>query len=551
MRFAIMLPNVSRLIQGANVATSHTTQSGERRQINTIILLLAGAIALALALRLLLLPMIVHPGIADPNHYYNMGLRLLDGQGFTIDYIWQYNVPPAAIVHPEDHWMPLAALIAAGSMSLFGTSVHAALLPFILLGALLVPLGYAAARQFGCQPLTSVFIGTCAGLLPELTLASLRTDTTIVGTILVGISLLLMTHGIRRGHALALAGSGVAAGLAYLTRNDGALLLPAFAVTIIVYALWGRQERRAGWALHLLLPLCFAIVIAPWIARNLQVLGTATTPEADDMFFFTNHTDHYAYGRHFTLETMLAAQTPSQIIGKRLFEAAAAVQVAYTAFDQLLPVAVIGGVLLLIAVRDRQRFLILAPVLILLLGLFVAYPLLIPYKSQAGSFKKAYLALVPLLLPLAGYALERAIADRRLRIGAMLLTLAFLAANAVQMVRLDATASRDYLDSIEQVAAVARSLPDRTGDGDIILMTQDPYMLRFVGLRSVMFPSEPRDTVIEIARRYGVDYLLMPSARPALDDLLLDENLDPRFVPILSIPGTTYVFYAIAEDAGA
>jgi len=536
-------------MQGVNVATRPTTQTEEHQPVNVIVLL-AGAMILALALRLLLLPMIAHPGVADPNHYYNMGLRLLDGQGFTIDYIWQYNVPPASIVHPEEHWMPLVALIAAGSMALFGTSVHAALLPFLLLGVLLVPLGYAAARQFGCQPLTSVFIGAWGGLLPELTLASLRTDTTIVATILVGLSLLLMTHGIRRGYALAFIGSGVAAGLAYLTRNDGALLLPAFAVTLVVYALWGRREWRGSWWKYLLLPLFFVLVIAPWIARNLEVLGTATTPEADDMFFFTDHTDHYAYGRHFTLETMLAAQTPSQIINKRVFEAAAAIQVAYTAFDQLLPVAVMGGLLLLIAARDRRGWLVLAPVLILLFGLFVAYPLLIPYKSQAGSFKKAYLALVPLLLPLAGYALEHAIADRRLRIGAMLLTLAFLGANAFQMMRLDAHATSDYLNSIEQVAAAARDLPDRNGDGDIILMTQDPYMLRFVGLRSVMFPSEPRDVVIEVAQRYGVDYLLMPAARPALDALLLDDTLDPRFVRVAELPGTTYVFYAIAEDAG-
>ena len=43
----------------------------------------------------------------------------------------------------------------------------------------------------------------------------------------------------------------------------------------------------------------------------------------------------------------------------------------------------------------------------------------------------------------------------------------------------------------------------------------------------------------------------MPAARPALDALLLDDDLDPRFVRVSELPGTTYVFYAIAEDAGA
>src|SRR5690606_34354217 len=118
---------------------------------------------------------------------------------------------------------------------------------------------------------------------------------------------------------------------------------------------------------------------------------------------------HYAYQRDFTLQTMLDQQTPAQIIGKRLFEMAAAAKLMYTALDVFLPVLVAGGLLLVVAARDRERLLALAPTLVLLLGVFVFYTVLVPYKAQAGSFKKAYLTLIPLLLPLAGYALERAV----------------------------------------------------------------------------------------------------------------------------------------------
>jgi hypothetical protein len=44
----------------------------------------------ALLLRISILPYIRHPGIADPNHYYNLGVQLVKGHGFYIDYIWQY-----------------------------------------------------------------------------------------------------------------------------------------------------------------------------------------------------------------------------------------------------------------------------------------------------------------------------------------------------------------------------------------------------------------------------------------------------------------------------
>ena len=118
----------------------------------------------ALIFRLLLLQFVNFPGIADPNHYYNMGVRLVEGHGFTINYIWQYNDNYASIVHPDDYWMPLTGVLAALPMSLLGIGVHQALLPFILIGSVLPAIAYAAARQFGCEENTSLF--TAASITP-------------------------------------------------------------------------------------------------------------------------------------------------------------------------------------------------------------------------------------------------------------------------------------------------------------------------------------------------------------------------------------------------
>jgi 4-amino-4-deoxy-L-arabinose transferase-like glycosyltransferase len=345
----------------------------------------------------------------------------------------------------------------------------------------------------------------------------------------------------KRRNALAYVGSGAAAGLAYLTRSDAILLLPMLIVTLVVFVLARRQlYLRFVW----LMPLTAVLIASPWLARNLQEFGTWSSPETDDMMFFTDHSDHYAYGRHFTLETMLATQTPAQIIGKRLFEMAAAAKMMIETLDAL-PVLVAGGFLLLITARDREKLLTLSPALILLLGGFVVYTIFIPYKAQAGSFKKFYLSILPLLLPVAAYVLERAISDRRVQLGAMVLFVGLLGVNAVYLVRNDARFANDYLASIERMASIARTLPDTNDDGEIILMTQDPFILRYAGIRSLMFPSEDRDTIIEVARRYGVDYLLMPAARPALDPLYLGDETDSRFVTTAEIPGTQYVFYGL------
>jgi len=248
---------------------------------------------------------------------------------------------------------------------------------------------------------------------------------------------------------------------------------------------------------------------------------------------------------------MLANQSAAEIIGKRAFELAAAAKLAYTTLDVFLPVAVVGGGLLFFRREKRERWLVLAPALVLLIGFVIAYPILIPYKSQAGSFKKAYLTLIPLIVPLAGYAFDHAGMNRGIRNGAMLLALVFLAANAVELVRADARWTVAHMTNIERVVEVARSLPDTNEDGAIILMAQDPFMLKFFDMRSVMIPHEDRETVLMVAEKYGVDYLLMPPDRPALDPIYVGDENDPRFRLAARVPGTDFALYALESDIRA
>jgi len=507
----------------------------------------------ALGLRIALLAFVHHPGIADPNHYYNLAVQIVGGHGLTIDYIWDWHNPPPAVVHLDDYWMPLTGVIAAAPMAVFGVGLHNALLPFILIGSLLPVVGYVAAGQLKLGESARLFVAATVAFLPEFVLNSVRTDTTMPSALLVGSALVLLTQGLQSGRAWPFVVSGLCAGLSYLNRSDATLLLPTYVVVIVVYLLLARRTDTppVRWRYALLMPLAAALIVGPWLVRNLQTTGSATTPNTERMFFLTDYRDHYRYRDEFSLETMLERQTPAQLVAKRLFEMGASIKLMYTTLDQLLPVAVAGGLLLLVAARDRQRLVALAPALILLLGYFVFYTVLVPYKSQGGSFKKVYLVLVPLLLPLAGYALERAIQAPRLRIGTMLLTAGFLTANAVELVRADATFALGYLGRVQAMADVAATLPDRTGDGELVLMTQDPFMLRYVGLRSVLFPSDDRDTLLEVAERYGVDYLLMPPDRESLNAIYLRTETDPRLTLVADVPGTEYVFYTIDADAEA
>lgn len=507
---------------------------------------------LALGVRLALgVAFVRYPAIADSNHYYNMGVRLVEGQGFTIDYIWQYNRPPEAVVHPEDHWMPLAAVLAAIPMGALGISTGASLVLFVLIGSLLPLIAYWGARQLKLQESSAYYAALAAALMPELVLNSLRTDTTVPTALFVCLSLLLLNEGLWRGGWWHFAVSGAMVGLAYLTRNDGLLLIPMLAAVLIAYVLVrrGRAKVPLHWRGVVVWAAAMLLVMTPWLIRNWQEFGAFGSAETDDMFFFTDHNDHYAYGRHFTLDTMLAAQTPAQIIGKRLFEMAAGIKVMITGLGEVIAVGLVGGVAYLWMKRreDPKRMLAALPVIVLLVGAFVAYTVFIPYKAQAGSFKKAFLMTAPLLIPVAALAIEQAIPHLRWRYGVMGLSLVILAAFAFDLVRLDNAGAAAYYPRIQAAAEQAETMPDTNGDGQIILMTQDPYALSYAGISSLMFPFENLDTTYEIARRYGVDYLLMPSARPGID-VLLNGETDPRFNLVGSVAGTEYTFWRVEPE---
>lgn len=494
-----------------------------------------------------------HPGVADPNHYYNLGRQLLAGHGFETDYLWHYYNPPATINHPDDFWQPLAGVLAASGMAVFGETVQGALVPFIVIGSLLPLAVYLAARQFGCGAECALYAAGFGAVLPEFVMNSARTDTLMPNALFVTLAIVLLVSGLRRGGWRAFAGSGLFAGLAYLTRGDNLLLIPMLLVTLAVYALAASRRLidlpRRWWVGALLALVVAGMVAAPWIARNLDATGSALTPNLDRAFFLTDFRDHYAYGRDLTWDTLRASQTWGQIAGKRLFELAASVKLMYTTLDLVLPVAIGGGLLLLVARRSASRLLTLAPALILLGGSLVFYTVLSPYGSQGGSFKKAYLSLAPLLLPVGAYAFEQAIPRLAYRRAAVLLTLAFMAANAVELTRADIRFNTAYLREMEKVRDVALALPDTNGDGEIILMAQDQFMLRFLGLRSVMIPMEDRETVLEVAQRYGTDYLMMPPARPSLDPLYAGEETDPRFILAAEVPGTQVALFRFDFDA--
>lgn len=501
--------------------------SGTRARLLSI--LLAGLI-----FRLLLLSLVRNPGLHDPVHYYNLGRRIAQGQGFTIDYVWHYSRLPNDTTHAIDHWMPITGVAVAAGMGLAGKNPHAAVAVFVLSGMLLPLLVFAWSKQLNQSDTYALIAAAFAAFLPDLVWNSLRTDTTILSALFVSLAVLLFNRGLQRHSRLELMLCGASTGLAYLTRNDALVALAVFGAAIALRSRFEPERmtpHQAGKALVLVL-IAFAMMIAPWLIRNQLELGMLGTAETDRMFFMVEHHDHYAYRIPITLESMLQRQTIGELVGKRLFELAAAFK--QIANSMTLPLFLLAAASLgwLIRRRERVALILFAPALLWLLGIILAYPILLPLKSQGGSFEKAFLTILPLFLPLAvmGLDLVARRAARKQILTWVLLTL--LLFSSYQFVR-DETAFADrYYDSIGVVVDTLDELPDRTGDDIVRVMAQDPFVFSYFGYESIMMPLASREDTLELARRYEIDYLMMPPGRPALDPLYLGQESDDRFVRV-------------------
>ena len=488
-----------------------------------VLLLVAG-----LLVRLGLALLAEHPGLFDPNHYYNLARNLAGGRGFVIDYIWQYHQKPADVTHPIDYWMPLAAVWPAVSMRIWGLYLPAALLPNILFSTALVALTGWIARVARLSHRAQLMAMGLILFLPDFVLGAVRTDTTVSYALFCGLALVFLYQGMS-GQPRLLALAGACGGLAQLTRLDGILLLPALLAGALLLWRFGGRTLPRGWLFAMV--LAWTLVLAPWLWRNLQAHNVLWPSGTGNAPFQTQHDDLFSYSRKFNLETFLAWGWPN-ILYNIVFHALANLKVMVTTQGFALPLLALSGLAGWLHGRRRERLRLLLAPLLFLIALYGIYTVLLPFNAMGGAFKKSWLALIPFLAVAGAWALATYVRPRKMGQIAATLVAGFMLMQAVELVRREYTLVAGRLEEMGRVTDVMESLGDQNGDGQVIVMTDGPFFLNWLGYRAIMIPSDDRDTIIEVARRYGADFILMPAARPALWPLYDGSETDER-LPLL------------------
>jgi 4-amino-4-deoxy-L-arabinose transferase-like glycosyltransferase len=526
---------------------------------------LALLVSLALAVRMLTALPLRRPGYMDAAYYVDSALSLYEGNGFLLPLIWNYLEYPAGIPHPSHlYWMPLSSILAYLAFQLFGSTFRAAQAPFGLLSALLPALSYLVAYDVAGRRRHAL----CAGLFALFSgfyMAYWVVPDAFAPFALAGaLCLWALGRGLERGQMAWFAIAGFCAGLGHLARADG-LLLVVVAVLVGIGDLFrhlcqkGRDARASRWVGYLAFTICYLLVMSPWFARNLHVIGRPLSTAGVQTVWLTDYDDLYSYGKPLTMRAYLAWGWRNILLSKvkALWLNAQTLLVAgWMIF--LAPVGMIGAWRL-------RRHPLLRPALLYGGLLYLIMSLVFTLPGWRGGMLHSTVALLPAMYAMAMEGLDACIAwvasrrqtwqvDRAQRVlSGGLVAFAVLLSAWLYGQGLDRFRGEHLYAQVAMWMRVRLDVEAPGADyGLPRVMVNDPASFYYYsGFSALSIPNAGVDTVLAVMGRYGAEYLVLDGNYVPLRGLYTDPSSDDRLVLLATFgegPQTVYL-YRVEREA--
>jgi len=229
-----------------------------------------------------------HPwGWEGFDHYHQLALTLAAGQPFpTMEVPWGY------------------AYFAAAFYRMFGDRPWVLLLAQALLNAAVPWLTYRAALDWTSQR-TAIVAAAITGLFSFNTIYTSTQSSDAVCTVIFMAALVVFGHALRRERWQAFAVSGLLTGLAPQFRPN-LILVP---LLLAGYAVVERPTRRQLMGAVVLL-LCAAGALAPWVWRNHRLTGTVLPTSIHggvQLWYGTLQVGPYLHSRAYNPRTVFEA----------------------------------------------------------------------------------------------------------------------------------------------------------------------------------------------------------------------------------------------------
>lgn len=475
-------------------------------------------LALTLAVRVVIALVITSPGIGDPGYYDDVARAIGRGEGVVSRCLWNLLHLPRELPMPGcGYWGPGVPAIAGSAYALAGPDLRAAQAAMILVSLALSAVALALARCLVEGVAAQSMVGVLIAFHLQIAYFSVTVDTPVPFALFANLCLLplgLAHAGWAPGFVLAVPGAVAA----QLTRADG-LLLP---LTVFAFAAVACVRRRIGARTLIAAAALYALLIAPWLSRNVQAFGTPFPSSVVEGIALSEYSDLFKVHTRPTLARFLAGG-PVKILRERsavLFHNLETIAFAENKF--LFALA-------LIALPSLWRMPLVLPYLVYFAALFLAMSFAFAYQSRSGSLLHSVPALFPLFVAAAvrgaQVGVERVSAwpkgpQRRLARTALAISPALVALYSALQVLPSVLSGGPLARTYGQFADARASLRvwwDQPGVGgpDVRVMSNDSLdIVTMLGCPVVQEPRDPGlDTVFELAARYRLRYLIVVRAQ--------------------------------------
>lgn len=503
------------------------------------------------------------PGYMDADYYYAGALRLVEGQGDSEPYIWNYLNDPAGLPAPSfAYWMPGVSLVAAAGLVLFKPlGFWAARLGFLLLAACVAPLTALLAYRLTGLERHACLAGILA-LFPGFYLAYMTTTDAFPIYMVLGGLFLLAAGSLWAGRPFALRFFilGLLAGMLHMTRADGLLWVAAGG-----FVLWQALREKAKapgaggagrltalfFAGALALLAGYALISAPWYARNLAVWGTLMPPGGGRALWITEYSETMIFpASQLTPAHWLSAGWGSHLL--------AWLEAAGNHFQTAL--AVQGNIVLFPFIltglwRLRGCAEVRLGALMWLINTAVM-TLVFPFAGINGSFFHSGAALQPFLWALAPVGIESAATwyARKRRLGpqrftrfisALLVVVCLLLSGVLYFRRVvgQEQGAWEWSAGFEHYQEVETILQRRGAEpGEAVLVNNPPAYWLASRRPAVVIPHGDEQTLLAAARQFDIRYVVLEASNPRQLSDLYHARVNPPELEYLETAGTTRLY---------
>jgi hypothetical protein len=481
------------------------------------------------------------PGYMDAEYYYVGSQRIAEGSGGLEPFIWNYLNNPDGLPFPAFiYWMPLPSLIGSIGLILFQSDTFlASKFLFVILSGLISPLTYWFTFRLFKDQKASLIAGFLAIFSGFYLIFTTNTESVVLYIFLGGLYFLLVANWLDQLGTEKLGWLsfliGLTAGLLHLCRAEGAIWICLF-LMIMLFAfierpLFSKNKISLILASGGLALLGYFLVMAPWYARNFSLFGHFMAPGGSLTLWMSNYDQTFIYpASELNFQNWLSIGL-SQIVLDRLLALWENLKTTLAVQSQvfLLP-------FILLSIKRRWTF---KPTKIFIFAWFLLLGIMsfaFPYSGPRGGFLHAGAALQIFfwgygalgIVDFIGWGVKKR--EWKFNQSYKVFSFGFIAIAALMTIALfwqrvigPDMAQPVWASSYRSHLEIHEVLYDIGANDDDIVMINNPPGFYFASERpSVVIPAADVDTLIEVAKKYDVRWVVIDeNVVDALQDLVV------------------------------